>query len=292
MIYFHLSGRLGNQLFIWASSLQITEPRKNRVLFCQDRSIKNDPEVDGDFLEFLEYIGQRNAITDKNFQSWILQLYDFINNRSSVLGRIVCSLFKLGLQKGPYEYFEFSKPTKRIYRGFFQNVTAMQKVLPKAIELIERYCNEIFQTSMVFKKNPILQGDYQVIHLRRGDYLGTPFGVLDFSYYKKLLRKDLPLVICSDDSSQISKYCDFFHTQYVFTPLNSSAWEALTIISRAKSVLSSNSTLSWWGAAIANKNSYEVFLPEPWLESLAVPTENFLLTGMTKSKSLFEVSEV
>jgi hypothetical protein len=145
---------------------------------------------------------------------------------------------------------------------------------------------------MVFKKNPILQGDYQVIHLRRGDYLGTPFGVLDFSYYKKLLRKDLPLVICSDDSSQISKYCDFFHTQYVFTPLNSSAWEALTIISRAKSVLSSNSTLSWWGAAIANKNSYEVFLPEPWLESLAVPTENFLLTGMTKSKSLFEVSEV
>ncbi len=292
MIYFHLSGRLGNQLFIWASALNLEGKKREQVRFCHDKLPK---EIHGSFTDlkiFLNFLGWEDAISERKFQYRILRLYDGTKAKSSQLGRLMRSIFKLELQEGPYDYFEFKNQSKWIYRGYFQNIDSMQKVLPLALELIEKFCSKVFQESSIFSNNSILHGDYQVIHLRRGDYVGSPFGVLQYSYYKKLLRKDLPLVICSDDSSEASNYQEFFKTPHIFTPLNSSPWEALTIISLGKSVLSSNSTLSWWGAAISNKNGNEVFLPEPWLKSLAVPSENFLLSRMTKSNSEFEINVV
>jgi hypothetical protein len=50
----------------------------------------------------------------------------------------------------------------------------------------------------------------------------------------------------------------------VLTPSETNAWETLSVITTARRVISSNSTMSWWGAFMANKNGAEVFLPSQW----------------------------
>jgi hypothetical protein len=80
----------------------------------------------------------------------------------------------------------------------------------------------------------------------------------------QLLNPNLPTIICTDGSREEVNARVGNNDFEVLTPSETNAWETLSVITTAKRVISSNSTMSWWGAFIANKNGAEVFLPNRW----------------------------
>jgi hypothetical protein len=60
----------------------------------------------------------------------------------------------------------------------------------------------------------------------------------------------------------------------IFDSSNSSAWDALAIMSQAEILHISNSTLSWWGGFGAIEFGKKVYLPSPFYKSLSALETN------------------
>jgi hypothetical protein len=82
----------------------------------------------------------------------------------------------------------------------------------------------------------------------------------------QLLSPNLQTIICTDGTREEVNARVGNNDFEVLTPSETNAWETLSVITTAKKVISSNSTMSWWGAFIANKNGAEVFLPSRWIK--------------------------
>jgi hypothetical protein len=112
-----------------------------------------------------------------------------------------------------------------------------------------------------------LAADNIVMHVRLGDFIANSLDVLSREYFLealKLLRKtEQQKVFCfSDDIETSCKMLGdipgitFPEQFFTLTPP-----ELLYIFSRANNFVSSKSTLSWWGAYIASKNSARIISP-------------------------------
>lgn len=121
------------------------------------------------------------------------------------------------------------------------------------------------------------------IHVRRGDFLtiekNNPYqlgGVATESYYKKAIstikeQVDDPLFFCFSNDI---KWCqDFFKDEnIVFVTCNAGkdSWRDMYLMSLCKHHINANSTFSWWGAWLADK------------EGIIICPNRFLLNVETK----------
>jgi hypothetical protein len=122
------------------------------------------------------------------------------------------------------------------------------------------------------------------IHIRRGDYLlprnRNTIGVLDVSYYMechKLANHDvgsLPVWIFSDSEDIDKEFESAFppNTKFISPPSGSDPAESIMILSLARALIISNSTFSWWAAALS-KNSTIVYCPLTWFKNLEQPRD-------------------
>ena len=72
----------------------------------------------------------------------------------------------------------------------------------------------------------------------------------------------------------------------VVSPEECDAWAALVIISEADLIISSNSTLSWWGAFFAVKQGGKAIIPKPFFAN-GVQTSLFH-PELATAESIFE----
>jgi hypothetical protein len=149
---------------------------------------------------------------------------------------------------------------------------------------------DVFKSSGMFVRHKILGENYQVIHIRRGDYSESKFGLLHFGFYLHSLAENLPLVVCTDDTSLISEIESYFQPEVIFSPSNSSAWESIAVISNASYIIGSNSTFSWWASVVGASRGAIVIAPEPWFQDLSCPPYNFCRFGIASATSIFETS--
>lgn len=121
------------------------------------------------------------------------------------------------------------------------------------------------------------------IHVRRGDFLtidkNNPYqlgGVATESYYKKALSKikekvDSPLFFCFSNDI---KWCrEFFKDEnvvYVTCNTGKDSWRDMYLMSLCKHHINANSTFSWWGVWLSQK------------EGITICPEKFLLNKVTK----------
>ena len=108
--------------------------------------------------------------------------------------------------------------------------------------------------------------NYQFFHYRCGDYLNhqANFGVLSREYYLRNMLQGLPVVVVTDSLDRAIENFESIGDVHFIDPNKSSAWHAVSIISRAAYVVSSNSTLSWWGAFFATKSGGTAVIPKPF----------------------------
>ena len=115
-----------------------------------------------------------------------------------------------------------------------------------------------------------------MMHIRLGDYMKNQetIGALSRTYYLRAL--DLvrhhyprsPLWVFSDDPGQAASYLSGNPRgpiRFIAQPTHSTAAEAMTLMSFGSSLITSNSTFSWWAAKIGN--SKFTVTPSQWFIS-------------------------
>lgn len=144
----------------------------------------------------------------------------------------------------------------------------------------------INDTKFVFYQEKLLSSNAVSIHIRRGDYLNVKpgdfyqyCGVATLSYYKKAIihmRKyvDNPVFfIFSNDLDWCRKMFNNEDFIYVDCNLGENSWKDLYLISLCRYHINANSTFSWWGAWLCNKNHQITVCPSYFL--LNVETKDF-----------------
>ncbi len=131
-----------------------------------------------------------------------------------------------------------------------------------------RYAEQIGQTNSV------------MIHIRRGDYVSLPhvanlYATLPISYYQKathLIQQKTGkchFFLFSDDYLWVKKHFDFLEN---YTCIESEAGQSsviseLQLMARCRHHVLANSSLSWWGAWLAQYSGQYVICPHQWTKT-------------------------
>ena len=269
-----LSGRLGNQLFEFAHAKEISKRSGAKLkLVWDDYSYPNG--LNDDLSEL-----RLHNLYKSNSVGLLLKILDKIKKHSSKFEHFLSRTI------GVYREQHKKKSRKaRVVSGFYQDYQWAEGSCAEIQELLEK-AKVLFQFEV---DNLSLPNDYQVIHYRCGDYLGHPgnFGVLSIDYYEKNLDESLPVYILTDSYDRASEKFKELGSFNVISPNQCSAWAALVVMSEAKLILSSNSTLSWWGSFLAVKKGGRAVIPEPFFAN-GIKT-SLLHPDFLPSESIFEV---
>ena len=269
-----LSGRLGNQLFELAHAIELSKRSGKKFILNWDE-YSYPSELDDDLLKLnLDYLRKSNSV------GLLLKILDKIKKHSPKLEHAIC--MAMGIYR---EQHDQKTREVRIVSGFYQDYRWAESSCIEMKELLKKAKIQ-FQFEVDSLKLP---GNYQVVHYRCGDYLGHPgnFGVLSIEYYKKNIDESLPLIILTDSYDRATekfKQIDYFR---IISPKECSAWAALIVMSDAQLIVSSNSTLSWWGSFFALKYGGRVVVPRPFFANrnkTSLYHPDFLT-----SESIFEV---
>lgn len=246
-----LSGRLGNQLFEIAHGFGRAESSAQTPEFIwdiysyPDGISKEVSEISGIYLRRNDAYGSLFRFLDK------------LRSYSELVEKALCRVLRIERE---HNQNSFCRPIA--ISGYFQDFTWAEKNYLKMRE-IYKSCPDVenFSSSQVG-----IPSTYQAFHYRCGDYLNHPanFGVLSREYYLRNMNPDLPVVIVTDSLDKAKETFKGIGNALYIDPKNSSAWQAISIISASSHVVSSNSTLSWWGSFFAVKSGGTAVMPVPF----------------------------
>ena len=269
-----LNGGLGNQLFGWACATAASK-RSGFSL------ILNDSELRGRICE-LPKLGIP-VVRQKPMNPLPL----FYKLPSQVIQKKPLSFFRPRFNYIE-ESFEFDrrfldpKPNSTYY-GYFQSwkyfndfSNQIQETLWKSLPSSDEY-------DRVRKR--IGTPRYIAIHVRRGDYLQniSYHGLTTPEYFNDALevfgrsREGLKLICISDSielAREIVPKCDLYLGP---NDLNEPT-SILRIFAESSGIIGSNSSLSWWGAYLMNRNNLKIF-PSKWFSAMAINTSDLLPTS-------------
>jgi hypothetical protein len=140
-------------------------------------------------------------------------------------------------------------------------------------------------------------GPWVAIHVRRGDY-STPkgrarHGLLGPDYYQaawkhiiKILPHALP-VIFSDEPDLASDLVGSVipNTRVLEPPVGALSIDSIRLMSRADAVITANSTFSWWGAWLGDKQLRPVVVPRQWFAEPSLDATDLVLPSWHTSES-------
>ena len=249
------TGGLGNQLFQFVAlhdliRLDYLNMRKVNLYFTknQSRSFEIKSHLDH-CLHFKYALKTRLSF---RFRLAGFMYFHFPHKKFKYLSKFAC------------EYSDFSQNKIRFMSGNFQNLDfatdSFYEVLKELIYLITFRIKQI-QSRFNLPQN------YICLHVRRGDYpisnsMSDYIGQLaDEFFLKNLPKHDLPVVLLTENLSDVIDLIESLKPNFVFTQKELSAWDTLAIMANSTSLICSNSTLSWWGAALCRSQYGEVMFP-------------------------------
>jgi len=235
----------------------ISTQKKNKVQITFDKFHSNSPL---NYLESKKYLENEKVVFSRSTLLGLLfKTIDYTKIRFPFVSKSISVFFRV--------YQGESMPDLKkvkIIRGYFQDLKNFENEMDQIFEEVSKILNSIFMERNLGLKFPELNGKYQVIHLRLGDYKDERFGVIKNFSKTQYFDAALPIIVCSDgEISEISQRIGF-KPKTIFTPFNSDGWEALAIMARAEVVIASNSSLAWWGAAVACHNGGKAYFPNQW----------------------------
>jgi Glycosyl transferase family 11 len=147
--------------------------------------------------------------------------------------------------------------------GYFQSIKHIDPYLEDFVKLL--YFPEPLKEACYNISNNL--NKFVVLHARRGDYRCYPniHPVCGLNYFTEALKHfpNHKVVVCTDDQNDFNDEC-YGKFDYVFS--NGSQMIDLYLMSLANGVIMSNSSFSWWGATIKNKDR-TIIAPKTWFGS-------------------------
>ncbi|WP_029232820.1 alpha-1,2-fucosyltransferase [Butyrivibrio sp. VCB2006] len=251
MNYVEVMGGLGNQLFQYAFAKCIEEVTGNEsALYISffDR-LEDNPDI----------VKREYSLQNFNFE------YKEVKGALNV--RQICREYEpFTVKQGDDEVF---------YSGFWQDKKFCEPLISwcrEKLRLREESTDHDFEE--VAKE--IGEGNSISLHVRRGDYLDEDnvrkYGDITPEYYKRAMEaipgKDdtAVLYVFSDDIQYCKTFVDvIWQGKTVFMPMRRD-YEDLYLLTRARHHIIANSTFSWWGAAVSNRDGITV-APANWFRS-------------------------
>lgn len=261
------SGRLGNQMFQYAALLSISKTLGyDAVIPSENLQLKSD------------------GCLDLGTQKWIpyrLNLYDYFPHLSIPLRNNINTTFVYKQKHPGFDQEVFNIQDDTNLEGYFQSekyFSQYKDIIRNEFqfkpELISE-CKKIFDENMVGMPKytiPSQNITYSLavsIHLRRTDFLSNPINyVLDTDYFQNAIEilygkfdAFTKFFVFSDDIP----YCkEMFGDSQDFYYSQGTEISDLCLMSMCDHFITSNSTLSWWGAWIGNNSKKIVITPSKW----------------------------
>ena len=158
-------------------------------------------------------------------------------------------------------------------RGFFQDFNVadeFQSIFGKdPLSLVTESPSLRLLTEQVRESSTL------AIHIRRGDYLNykESFGLLSDDYYLEAattiikVKKFTHALIFSDSPELVVDFQRKLGLEsQIVSPVELKTSETMMLMSRCAGLITSNSTFSFWAAALADHNN--VVIPNPWFKSV------------------------
>ncbi|MEZ8805120.1 alpha-1,2-fucosyltransferase [Vibrio atlanticus] len=262
-----ISGGLGNQLFQYAFYLYL----------------KDNSGFDEIFLDFSFYEKQnkRDAVIRK-FEPVRSADIKEQSLRKRIQFSVIKFLIKIDFLKKFFTFFDGEKgldekvllTKKTMLDGYWQSF--------KYAENSKEYVREIFnfyefENSLLELKNEISTTNSVCLHIRRGDYVSEAHtnqvhGICSIEYYHKAIKKieenseNIKYVyVFSDDVSWVKDNLNLtLPTKVIdFRGKGVPDYAEMLLFSCGKHKVIANSTFSWWGAFLSERNGM-VVSPKDW----------------------------
>lgn len=244
-----LNGRMGNQMFQYAFAIALSKNYGTYYL------IDNSNREDQVKKYFNVPVLASNRISRKFLKKGIAPNIQYIEQKNHE----------------PVNYFLENAGNNCYYKGFFQSESFFHnyfEAVKKNFSIRTKY------KKMFDKKYGYLFSDKViVIHCRLGDYLtwgsellGGADLTLPESYYTNALKKisglnDYRIIIVTDDKTNILNKLPQITNKIIISDDEIMDFQFLI---NADIIISSNSTFSWWGSYLNEKNAV-VYAPRNWL---------------------------
>lgn len=262
MIRLQSSGRLGNRLFQWAYAHQLASKFDTFVKITHD-------SVNYDSLETVSNVPSccSSVSTGKSeIVGLIAALTDKFKLNSNILGKNV--FFS---QNNPYVNPEFER-MPLIVRGHFTSSNTVMGYEEHLSNALNDWISRNVKSDSISESFLANHLDYQIMHVRRGDFLQykETLGLLSIEYYNQARDIEKPLAIVTDAPGELPEFLSRLRPQIMLHSGNSTIFDSLNLIRNGSSVVLSNSTFSWWGGLLASRKGAQVLLPSPFFKSDAL----------------------
>ena len=252
MNYVEIMGGLGNQLFQYAFAKCVEDVTGIESVL---------------YISFFDNNDNRPGVVKRDYS---LNKFNFQFNTAKgnlTVSRIIKEYEKFTVQYGDDNIF---------FSGFWQDKSYCNGILDtwrKNIGLKE--WGEIDSTYKLVA-DELNSGNSISLHVRRGDYLDEDnvkkYGDITPEYYKRALDKIIAehghegesvLYVFSDDISYCESFIsDIWQGRFVMMPMRKD-YEDMYLMTKARHHIIANSTFSWWGAALSNRDGITIS-PANW----------------------------
>jgi hypothetical protein len=288
-------GGLGNQLFQLAAGLHFSET-KNLIL---DYSVhQKGIEGSKDLSEFVlpSRLQIMHSFEFSFFQKRIINLCirmsslvsDYVITKNlrrrlisilqSFLGLVYPGKWTVNHGIGLDANYDFTRSNFHI--GYFQTYRYFDNpdVRKTMRRLILRNPSEAFTKN----RNELSNLDSLVVHVRLGDYRNeSDFGIPSKEYFHDSLVSLWDenifsrISLFSNELDQATEYIPNYLREYLWTPNENliSTAETLELMRCGRAYVLSNSSFSWWAAALSHAEAPSVIYPLPWFQKISDPIE-------------------
>jgi hypothetical protein len=177
---------------------------------------------------------------------------------------ISSSNFKIHQERDPWGYFPIQNSDNIDLVGYFQNSVYFDDYRERILKILEP--NDEVKSKIEDKISSHNGKKITAIHVRRGDYLKFPnhHPVPSIEYYKKAIEILDPMtdvfIVFSDDLN----WCkENFSNDFLYSE-EPDEFIDLYFMSRCDNFIIANSSFSWWGSYLSNKNS-KIIAPAQWV---------------------------
>lgn len=286
----YMRGRLGNQLFQYATLRKIQEENGGK------------DELNLNFSKYIYSLGFANDL--KYFQvKPYHEMQKLKINRRQIVGIVLHKIerrFILLLGSGRYRRLRYNfedKKAKRLQRigiywkedgalkigktvagnkiaiGHFESAKNFDDIRPQLLQEIQPIEPPLAKNEELYKT--IGNGESVCISIRRGDFVENPkfaknFNVCGKEYFedavkeiKKRVKKPI-FVMFSDDIEWCKKNILLPGEKVYYEDGTDPVWEKLRLMYSCKHFIISNSTFSWWAQYLSRNENKIVIAPKVW----------------------------
>jgi len=263
-MYIHVTGGIGNQLFQYNLAHIMTEEFGRKVVMLFEDSSNESYSRENELFDISKTCSHRITIKENSIIILALRILDSLRYRMGI--KVSLSNSEKFLKQYLADDQNTGKPP-----FIFRLQSQDWKLANLGLSRFSKEINDWFEKiELGADLESLCRDNFQLIHIRRGDYALNPdsWGLLSLEYYKQNLDSELKTVVITDDSKITSYLQAEFPSAKILGPLQLNQRQALKLMSFSRRIIVANSSFSWWGSRFAREYSQaEVIFPDRWFKT-------------------------